>query len=99
MPETLIIYSSTDGHTKNICERLANFSNNTNTTKITSLLEATKFDLTKFKQIVIGASIRYGKYSKNLYRFINLNKDILEQKNSAFFFSKCSGEETRKKYP
>ena len=85
MPETLIIYSSTDGHTKNICERLANFSNNTNTTKITSLLEATKFDLTKFKQIVIGASIRYGKYSKNLYRFINLNKDILEQKNSAFF--------------
>ena len=85
MPETLIIYSSTDGHTKNICERLANFFNNTNTTKITSLLEATKFDLTKFNQIVIGASIRYGKYSKNLYRFINLNKDILEQKNSAFF--------------
>ncbi len=85
MRETLFIYSSTDGHTKNICERLTNFSSNTNAIKIISLLEATKFDLTKFNQIVIGASIRYGKHSKNLYKFINLNKEILEQKNSAFF--------------
>ena len=94
MPETLIIYSSTDGHTKSICERLANFFSNTNTTKIISLFEATKFDLSKFNQIVIGASIRYGKYSKNLYKFINLNKDILEKKNSVFFFSKCSSKKT-----
>ena len=85
MPETLIIYSSTDGHTKNICERLANFFSNTNATKIISLFEATEFDLSKFNQIIIGASIRYGKYSKNLYKFINLNKDTLEQKNSFFF--------------
>ena len=85
MPETLIIYSSTDGHTKNICERLANFLSNTNAAKVISLLEATKFDLSKFNQIVIGASIRYGKYSNNLHKFINLNKDILEQKNSVFF--------------
>ena len=85
MPETLIIYSSTDGHTKSICERLANFFSNTNATKIISLFEATKFDLSKFNQIIIGASIRYGKYSKNLYKFINLNKDILEKKNSVFF--------------
>ena len=85
MRETLIIYSSTDGHTKNICERLSIFSNNTNAIKIIPLLEATKIDLTKFNQIVIGASIRYGNYSKNLYNFINLNKDILEEKNSVFF--------------
>ena len=39
MRETLIIYSSTDGHTKNICERLSIFSNNTNAIKIISLLE------------------------------------------------------------
>ena len=69
MQETLIIYSSTDGHTKNICERLANFLSNTNAAKVISLLEATKFDLSKFNQIVIGASIRYGKYSKNLHKF------------------------------
>ena len=85
MSETLIIYSSTDGHTKNICERLANFLSDTNATKIISLFDANEFDLSKFNQIVIGASIRYGKYSKNLYKFINLNKDILEQKNSVFF--------------
>ena len=85
MPETLIIYSSTDGHTKNICERLANFFINNNTAKIISLIEANDFDLSKFSQIVIGASIRYGKHPKKLYSFINLNKDILEKKNSVFF--------------
>ena len=30
MSNSLIIYSSTDGHTKNICERIINFSNDTN---------------------------------------------------------------------
>ena len=44
MPETLIIYSSTDGHTKSICERLANFFSNTNAIKIISLIEAKNFD-------------------------------------------------------
>ena len=55
------------------------------------LTEATKIDLTK-QQIVIGASIRCN-YSKNLYNFINLNKDILEEKNNVFF-SKCGSEKT-----
>ena len=99
MSEILIIYSSTDGHTKNICERLAYFLRNSNSTKIISLVEASKFDLTKFNQIIIGASIRYGKYSKNLYRFIGLNKDILEQKNSVFFSVNVVARKPEKSMP
>ena len=85
MPEILIIYSSTDGHTKIICERIANSFNNSNIVKVIALPEVTKFDLTKFNQIIIGASIRYGKHSKNLYKFIEQNKNILEQKKNVFF--------------
>ena len=73
----LIIYSSTDGHTKTICERISNFLNNENEIKVMSLDEATKFDLSAFNKIIIGASIRYGKHSKELYKFIELNKNIL----------------------
>jgi menaquinone-dependent protoporphyrinogen oxidase len=85
MSSFLIIYSSTDGHTKIICERITNFLNDGNLVKLLSLEEAKKIDLSNFEKIIIGASIRYGKHSKELYKFINLNKNILDQKKSAFF--------------
>ena len=77
MSNSLIIYSSTDGHTKTICERIINFSNDVNKVKIISLNEAAKFNLSEFDKIIIGASIRYGKHSRELYKFIKLNKCIL----------------------
>ena len=85
MSNSLIIYSSTDGHTKNICERIINFSNDTNKVKIASLDEAITIDISEFAKIIIGASIRYGKHSKDLYKFIKLNKEILDAKESIFF--------------
>ena len=85
MHHILIIYSSTDGHTKTICERISDFLNNKNEIKIMSLNEATKFDLSTFNKIIIGASIRYGKHSKKLYEFITSNKNLLDQKQSVFF--------------
>ena len=85
MSGSLIIYSSTDGHTKTICKRITNFLNDGDTTRLVSLDRATKLNLTDFNKIIIGASIRYGRHSKNLYKFIELNKKILEAKRSAFF--------------
>ena len=81
----LIIYSTTDGHTKMICERIKNFLTDGNLVELLSLEDAKKVDLSNFEKIIIGASIRYGKHSNELYRFINLNKNILDQKKGAFF--------------
>ena len=85
MPDTLIIYSSTDGHTKIICKRLTNSFEDGNKIKIVSLDEAKKYKLSDFNKIIIGASIRYGNHSKKLYKFVDLNKDVLNQKQSVFF--------------
>ena len=85
MSKCLIIYSSTDGHTKNICKRIINFSKKDYPIKLASLNESSNLELSEYDQIVIGASIRYGKHSKELYKFIKLNKKILEQKRSFFF--------------
>jgi len=85
MSFSLIIYSSTDGHTKTICERITNNLDDENLVKITSLKDANKLDLFEFDKIIIGASIRYGKHSKELYKFIELNKNVLDQKESIFF--------------
>jgi len=85
MDSILIVYSSTDGHTKTICKRISNSLDKNNETKIVSLDDATKLDLSTFNKIIIGASIRYGKHSKKLYKFITLNRNVLDQKQSIFF--------------
>ena len=99
MPNTIIIYSSTDGHTKTICRRLTNFLREGNDIKTISLDEAKKFELSEFNKIIIGASIRYGKHSKELYKFVNLNKDVLNQKQSVFFSVNVVARKPEKSMP
>ena len=82
---SLIIYSSTDGHTKIICKRIIDFLKDGDLVRLVSLNEAKNLDLSEFNKIIIGASIRYGKHSKELYKFIELNKNILNEKESVFF--------------
>ena len=83
MPKSLIIYSSIDGHTKAICKKIRKYNDNEEF-DICSILDMPS-NLDEYKNIIIGASIRYGKYRKELYEFINKNKDLLDAKNNAFF--------------
>ena len=99
MFDFLIIYSTTDGHTKIICERIKNFLNDGNLVELLSLEDAKKVDLSNFKKIIIGASIRYGKHSKELYKFIKLNKRILDQKQSIFFSVNVVARKSEKNTP
>ena len=99
MSSFLIIYSSIDGHTKSICKRIADFLKEGGIAKFISLEEAITIDISKFNKIIIGASIRYGKHSKDLYKFINLNKNILDQKQSIFFSVNVVARKPEKSMP
>ena len=91
MSGSLIIYSSTDGHTKIICEKIKSISKNNSSIKIISLSEVNDLNLQIYEHIIIGASIRYGKHDKNLYKFISLNnnwksgREILVEQSSDKF--------------
>ena len=85
MSSILIIYSSVDGHTKTICERIEDVIKNSLNTTLMSLDDATHEDISKYDRIVIGASIRYGKHRPSLFNFIEKNLDLLNSKYSAFF--------------
>jgi len=97
--ETIIIYSSTDGHTKIICEKIRDNFGNVNDIALVSLKETANLDLLKFNQIIIGASIRYGKHSNDLYRFIKSNRKTLEQKKTAFFSVNVVARKSEKNSP
>ena len=99
MESTLIIYSSTDGQTKNICSRIGEFLSNDIPAKIISLSDATKNDVEKYDRIIIGASIRYGKHRKELFEFIETNLDELTKKDNAFFSVNVVARKSEKNTP
>lgn len=88
MTRILIVYSSTNGHTKKICFRLRQLIEDKDKDKELTLLsvsDANSIDLDLFDKIIIGASIRYGKHHKEIFKFIEKNRNILERKSNAFF--------------
>jgi len=86
MANILIIYSTTDGHTRKICSHLQRvIENQSNRVTVVSVIDAGEFDLDSFDKIVIGASIRYGKHSPEIYAFIKENSQALDSKSNAFF--------------
>ncbi len=86
MNKIVIIYSTTDGHTRDICYRLLKIiEENNNVVTLIPIEDANKLDLNAFDKIVIGASIRYGKHSAEVYEFIKINELILDKKPNAFF--------------
>ena len=85
MKKYLIIYSTVDGQTKKISERISDRLKKKDSVTICSLEKANNEDIDKFDFIIIGASIRYGKHRDNLFKFIKENKIALESKMTAFF--------------
>ena len=82
MKKSLITYSTVDGQTKEICKRISNLSNNT-FVEVLPISEVKNID--QYETIVIGASIRYGKYRKEVFKFIDNNIKQIENKDNAFF--------------
>ena len=86
MANILFLYSTTDGHTRSICERLVQVVADLNhEISLSSIDDAADIDLQPFDKVVIGASIRYGKHQPQVTTFINKNQALLQDKPSAFF--------------
>jgi menaquinone-dependent protoporphyrinogen oxidase len=85
MYQNLIIYSTTDGQTIKICERILSVIGDSDNTKIVSVNNAKNENISLYKNIILGASIRYGKHKDELYEFIKSNCDCLIEADAAFF--------------
>ena len=81
----LLIYSSTDGQTKKICDVIKENLPNKSPIQICTVDEAINLDINNYDKIILGASIRYGNYKSNLFKFIKNNIEILDKKKNAFF--------------
>jgi menaquinone-dependent protoporphyrinogen oxidase len=100
MSNIIIIYSTTDGHTREICSYLKQVVEALGgQVTLVDIDDADEADLKPFDMIVIGASIRYGKHDKKIYKFIERNLSILEDKANAFFSVNVVARKPAKRQP
>lgn len=86
MAAILVVYATTDGHTRTICERLAaSIDSDVDRVMLVSIEQVRSVELSAFDKIVVGASIRYGRHSPLVREFVNANSSVLAGKPSAFF--------------
>ncbi len=86
MENILIVYSTCDGQTRKICQKIKWVTEEMgHDVKMVSIDDWFREDLGEFDKIVVGASIRYGKHNKKVIDFVVQNKKLLEDKFSAFF--------------
>jgi menaquinone-dependent protoporphyrinogen oxidase len=100
MASFILIYSTTDGHTVQICERIAAcLEAQSHQVTLSNIRDIGSFDLTEFDQIVVGASIRYGKHHKDVYDFIEKNLELLKSRKNAFFSVNAVARKPEKRQP
>jgi menaquinone-dependent protoporphyrinogen oxidase len=86
MDRILILYSTTDGHTRKIGQRLQQvIAQAGHEAVLVSVSDEPEVDLAGFDRIVIGASIRYGLYRPAIINFVVRNRQLLDSKPNAFF--------------
>lgn len=100
MANTLIAYSTTDGHTKKICERIKQvIEEQGHKATLAFIHDEPDIDVDRFDKIVIGASIRYGKHRPQVYDFIRKNRQLLDSKQNAFFSVNVVARKAEKNEP
>ena len=95
----LILYSTVDGHTKDICNYIYKKLKGRKKVSIISVEDSAKYDLNDFEEIVIGASVRYGYHRKNVYKFIQQNIEKLDKVKTAFFSLNLTARKPEKSTP
>lgn len=86
MNEVLFVYSTTDGHTRRICEHLARVvQGGGRAARVLALPDCTAADIEASATVVVGASIRYGKHKPEVTDFVERHRAALEARPNAFF--------------
>lgn len=100
MAQIGFVYSTVDGHTLEICERLQQIVDaEGHSAQLVKLDPTTAVDLAAFDIVVVGASIRYGKHRPEVTRLVSDNLALLDAVPSAFFSVNAVARKPEKRDP
>lgn len=86
MAHILILYSTTDGHTLKICRRLQQvIEQEAHSVTLRCVDDEPGVDIAPYDKVVVGARIRYGKHTPQVFEFARTHRAALDAKPNAFF--------------
>ncbi|MDD8060591.1 MULTISPECIES: menaquinone-dependent protoporphyrinogen IX dehydrogenase [Shewanella] len=86
MLKTAILYSTVDGQTLAICQRIEQVLRESGEqVTVINLADVKAEQLAAVDKVVIGASIRYGKHRPELFKFAVQHQALLDTKLNSFF--------------
>ena len=86
MPGVLILYSTTDGQTRRICERITRVIEGQGlAVQLMPLADNEGVDPAPFDAVIIGASVRYGNHKPEVSRFVDRHAERPAEKPCALF--------------
>jgi len=95
--KTLILYSSVDGQTLKIINRIIELIEGEAT--LMNIDDNPEVDFSLYDKVLIGGSIRYGNFRKNLLTFVNQHKTQLDLLPNAFFVVCLTARKPEKAIP
>ncbi len=100
MASVILVYSTTDGHTVNICQYIkAVLEQHGHQAALISIDEVSQENIEQFDKIVVGASVRYGNHNKKVLEFVVRHQKILNSKPGAFFSVNVTARKPDKNQP
>ncbi|MDH5397619.1 MAG: menaquinone-dependent protoporphyrinogen IX dehydrogenase [Cyclobacteriaceae bacterium] len=97
--KTGIIYSSVDGQTLKICNKLCEVLLQNNQKVELFSIDDFNEDVSNYDRLIIGSSIRYGIHNKKIIKFINTHKKQLNSIKTAFFSVNLVARKSEKNTP
>jgi menaquinone-dependent protoporphyrinogen oxidase len=99
MKTLLILYSTTDGHTRKIARFLKNRLFGHYRISLIDIEDSAGVTPDSFDKILVAASIRYGKFSLALRWFADSHANVLNRKNTAFLSVNLVARKAEKSSP
>ncbi len=86
MAHILILYSTTDGQTLKICRHLQQvIEGQDQQVTLACVDDDPHLDIRPYDKVVVGARIRYGKHTPQVFDFARMHRADLDAKPNAFF--------------
>jgi len=95
----LLLYSTTDGQTLKIARRIEALLAPHSSCELVAVEDAGKVNLENYQKVVIGASIRYGHFSRAFHEFVRTHAGQLNRMRSAFFCVNLTARKADKATP
>ncbi len=97
--KALILFSSRDGQTREIASYAGKCISEQQECDVMDILHVGTVDWAQYDRVLIGASIRYGRFHSAVANFVKQNLEALQQRPSGFFCVNLTARKPEKRTP